>query len=83
MQKYINIAFIVALAAFWFYIVRLQTFNELQSVQMEINNQQARIQSLSSNVQTIADFLNQQLELSARQGTQHQASPPTSASVDN
>lgn len=62
MQKYINIAFIFALAALAFYIIRLQVQNEMQSVQLEINNQAQRIQSLRTNVQTIADFLNQQAQ---------------------
>ncbi|MBI2050651.1 MAG: hypothetical protein HYT31_02500 [Parcubacteria group bacterium] len=75
MQKYINIGFIVALVALGFYIVRLQVFNGMQSVQLEINNQQGRIQSLSTNIKTIADFLNQQAELSAKQ-TKGQAPAP-------
>ena len=75
MQKYINIAFIIALVALGFYIVRLQVFNGMQSVQLEINNQQGRIQSLSTNVQTIADFLNQQAQLSAQQAGNEPAAP--------
>ncbi len=66
MQKYINIAFIFALVALGFYIVRLQVFNEMQSVQLELNNQAQRIQSLRTNAQTIADFLNQQAQASAQ-----------------
>ena len=60
MQKYINIAFIAALAALGFYVVRVQVFSEMQSVQLELNNQGQRIQSMRTNVQAIADFLNQQ-----------------------
>ncbi|MDZ4221361.1 MAG: hypothetical protein U1C18_00635 [Patescibacteria group bacterium] len=60
MQKYINIAFIAALAALGFYVVRVQVFSEMQSVQLELNNQGQRIQSMRTNIQTIADFLNQQ-----------------------
>jgi len=60
MQKYINIAFIAALAALGFYVVRVQVFSEMQTVQLELNNQAARIQSMRTNIQTIADFLNNQ-----------------------
>ena len=82
MQKYINIAFIVALVGLGFYIVRLQVFNGLQSAQLDINNQAQRIQSLRTNVQSIAEFLNQQSELSA--GQQGEAQPaPASADQDN
>ncbi len=65
MQKYINIAFIAALAALGFYVVRVQVESEMQSVQLELNNQAQRIQSMRTNVQTIADFLNQQAAASA------------------
>lgn len=65
MQKYINTAFILAFVALAFYIVRLQVQNDMQSVQLEINNQAARIQSLRTNVQAIADFLNQQAQAAA------------------
>ncbi len=64
MQTYANLAFIIALVAIGFYIVRLQVGNEMQSVQLELNNQAQRIQSMRTNVQTIADFLNQQAQAS-------------------
>jgi len=79
MQKYINIAFIVALVALGFWIVRLQVFNGLQTVQLDINNQAQRIQSLRTNVQSIAEFLNQQAALAAEQA----AGTAPAAPVDN
>ena len=62
MQKYINIAFVMALLALGFYIVRLQVFNEVQSVQIELNRQSQDIQGLRADVVTITNFLNQQLQ---------------------
>lgn len=68
MQKYINTLFILAFVGLAFYIVRLQVQNDMQTVQLEINNQASRIESLRTNVQAIADFLNQQAQAAA--GTQ-------------
>ncbi|OJI07730.1 hypothetical protein BK004_00475 [bacterium CG10_46_32] len=65
MQKYINIAFVFVLVALGFYIVRLQVFNELRNVQIGINNQAQTITSLRTDVSTIADFLNKQIQAQA------------------
>ncbi|MBU2524648.1 hypothetical protein KKG71_05665 [Patescibacteria group bacterium] len=62
MQKYINIVFILALVFLGFYIVRLQVFSDLKSVQLEVNNQAQLIQTMRTDITNITNFLNQQIQ---------------------
>ncbi len=59
MGKHINVIYIIIIAGLALLATRIQTFSQMKAVNQALANQDAAVQSLRADINTIASFLNE------------------------
>ena len=73
MKKHINIIYIIIIAGLALLATRIQTESQMKAVNQAIANQDAAVQSLRADINTIASFLNERTNVRVQISAQEEA----------
>jgi len=59
MKKHLNIIYVIIIAGLALFATRIQIGSQMKAVNQALENQDAAVQSLRSDINTIASFLNE------------------------
>ncbi|OJI07731.1 hypothetical protein BK004_00480 [bacterium CG10_46_32] len=59
MRKYLNILYVIIVASLAIFAIKLQLIGQLKDVDQALTNQSQAVESLRSDINTIATFLNE------------------------